>query len=66
MNENETEPQSEVTNEVAGVNGSEKPEVVNEGEEVDAANNNDIIDGHDDSEATEEGRNNTQILIGRW
>ena len=55
--ESETQPHCEVANEVAGVNGSElHPDALNEGEEVDAANNNDILDGHDDSEATEEGK----------
>ena len=52
----ETQPQSEVTNQVADMNGSGLPDALDEGEEVDAANNNDILDGHDDSEATEEGK----------
>ena len=54
--ESEPQPHCEVANEVAGVNGSELPDALNEVEEVDAANNNEILDGHDDSEATEEGK----------
>ena len=52
----ETQPQSEVTNQVADMNGGDLPDALDEVEEVDAANNNDILDGHDDSEATEEGK----------
>ena len=52
----ESQPQSEVANQVADMNGGELPDALDEAEEVDAANNNDILDGHDDSEATEEGK----------